>query len=111
MQHAVAECAHLAGGAAGRGLTGKGEGAVAGLGNLAHEQVHVVAQAVYPYAAGVLVEAHGPQGHDLLLGVGIGLGQAQQLVLGYAGELGRLLQGVGFHGLGVFLESDLARRP
>jgi hypothetical protein len=61
-------------------------------GDLAGQQVDVVDHVVGPGAAGVLVEAHGPEGDHLLLRVGIQLGQLLELVLGHAGELGDLLQ-------------------
>jgi hypothetical protein len=62
---AMGEGADLARRAAGRGLAGQREGAVARLGDLAHQQVHVVDHVVDPGAARVLVEAHGPVGGDL----------------------------------------------
>ena len=50
--------------------------------DLAAEQVDHVALLVHPGAAGVLVEAHRPEGDDLALGVGVELGQLDQLLLG-----------------------------
>ena len=67
---------------AGGGLAGERERAVARLGDLAHQQVDVVDHVVHPGAAGVLVEAHGPERSDLGLRIGIGLGQRFQLVFG-----------------------------
>ena len=58
---AMGEGAHLARRAAGRGLAGQRERAVAGLGNLTGQQMNVVAELIHPGAAGMLVEAHGPQ--------------------------------------------------
>ena len=67
---AVRERAHLAGRAAGRGLAGERERAAAGAGDLAGEQVDVVEVVVHPGAAVVLVHAHRPQRHDVLVRVG-----------------------------------------
>ena len=103
----MSKCAHFTRGAAGGGLTGEREGAVARLGDLTHQQVHVVAETIDPDAAGMLVEAHGPVGRDLLVGIRIGLGQLQQLILGNLGELGCVLQGIGLDRFGILFEADL----
>ena len=74
-RQAVGEGADLAGGAAGRGLAGQREGRVAGLGDLSGQEVQVVDEVVRPGAAGVLVEAHGPERHHLDVRVGVELGE------------------------------------
>jgi hypothetical protein len=56
--------------------------------------VDVVDHVVHPGAAGVLVEAHGPEADDLLLRVGVQLGELLQAVLGHAGELGGVVERV-----------------
>ena len=91
---------------AGGGLTGQGERAVARLGNLADQQVHVVDHVIDPGAARMLVEAHSPEGRDLDLGIGVGLGQRLQLVLGHAGNLVCLVQRVFGNELGEIVEAD-----
>ena len=91
---AVREGADLARGAAGRGLAGQRERAVAGLGDFSGQQMDVVDEVVAPDAAGVLVEAHGPEADDLGLRVGVELGQRLEPVERHAGHLGRLLQRV-----------------
>jgi hypothetical protein len=63
-------------------------GLLPGVGDLAGQQVDVVDHVVDPGAARVLVEAHGPERHDLGLRVGVQLGQRLELVPGHAGELG-----------------------
>ena len=73
--------AHLAGGAAGAGLAGQAEGAVAGLGLLAQQQVHHVGLLVHPAAAGVLVHAHGPVADHLAVLFEVQIGQLLQLGL------------------------------
>ena len=103
---AVGEGADLARRAAGGRLTGQRERAVSGLGDLAEQQVHVVDHVVDPGTARVLVEAHGPERGDLDLRIGVGLGQQFELVLGHAGNLVRLVQGVLGNELGEFLEGD-----
>ena len=95
-RQAVAERAHFAGGAAGGGLPGQREGAAAGLGDLAGQQVDVVNAMVHPCAAVVLVHAH--------------LGQLLEVLDGHAGELRGVLEGVGFQARGVLLEGDRAHR-
>lgn len=74
-RQAMGEGAHLARRAAGRGLAGERERAVARLGNLTRQQMDVVDHLVGPDAAHMLVEPHGPQRHDLAVRVGIKLGQ------------------------------------
>ena len=106
----MSKCAHFTRCAAGGGLTGEREGAVARFGNLTHQQVHIVAETVDPDAAGVLVEAHGPVGRDLLVGIRIGFGQFQQFLLRDLGELGGVLQRVGLDRFGVLFEADLGQR-
>lgn len=108
-RQAVGEGAHLPRGAAGRGLAGQREGTVAGLGDLAGQQVEIVDQVVYPDAAGVLVDPHGPEGHDLGVGVGVEFGELLQAALGDTGLPGGALQGEGRHMLGELLEAH--RRP
>ncbi|MNZ60499.1 hypothetical protein D3C78_785700 [compost metagenome] len=101
---AVREGAHLARRAAGRRLARQGERAVAGRGDLSGQQVDVVDQVVGPGPARVLVEAHGPERHDLAIRVGIQLRQCQQAVGRHAGHLRRVLQGVSRDELGKLLE-------
>jgi hypothetical protein len=102
----VREGAHLARGAAGAGLAGQAEGAVARLADLARQQVDVVDHVVGPGAARVLVEAHGPQAHDLGLRVGVGLGQVFQLLDRHARQRADLLGGVVADELGELVEAD-----
>ena len=104
---AVREGADLARGAAGRGLAGERERAVAGLGDLSGQQMDVVDEIVAPDAAGVLVEAHGPEADDLDLRVGIELGQRLEPVERHAGHLRRLLQRVVGDELRVFVEAHV----
>ena len=104
---AMGEGAHLARGAAGRGLPGQREGAIAWGGDLAGQQMQVVDQVVGPDAAGVLVEAHGPKGHDPDVGVGVQLGQGVQLVPGHARDAAEGLGVVPAHELGIVLEADV----
>ena len=92
---AVREGAHLAGSAAGRGLAGEREGAVAGAGVAAGEEVDVVDAVVHPRAAVVLVHAHGPQAQHLAALVGEHLGEFLDVLGRHAGDLGGVLQGVG----------------
>ena len=103
----VCERADLARGAAGRRLAGERERAVARLRNLSGQQVHVVDHVVDPRAARVLVEAHRPVGDDLLLRIGVELGEPLEILLRYAGHLGGVVERVGFEQLLVFLEADL----
>ncbi len=77
-RQAVGEGADLARGAAGRGLPGQREGAVARLGDFSRQQMQVVDELVGPDAADVLVEAHRPERRHLALGVGVELGQLLQ---------------------------------
>ena len=91
---AVREGADLARGAAGRRLAGERERAVAGLGDFSGQQMDVVDEIVAPDAAGVLVEAHGPEARDLDLGVGIEFGQRLEPVHRHARHLGGFLQRV-----------------
>jgi hypothetical protein len=72
---AMGEGADLARRAAGRGLAGQRERAVAGLGDLTRQQMQVVDHLVGPDAADMLVEAHGPERHHLALRIGIELGE------------------------------------
>ena len=103
----MGESAHLARGAAGRWLAGEGEGAVARFADLAGEQVQVVDQVVGPDATGVLVEAHGPERHDLAFGVGVQLGQGLEALGRHAAFPGGALQGVGFDEGGELLEGHV----
>ena len=103
---AVRERAHLAGRAAGRGLAGERERAAAGAGDLAGEQVDVVDVVVHPGAAVVLVHAHRPQRHDVLVGVGELERERLQVLRRHAGELRGVLEGVGRQARGVLLERD-----
>ena len=99
----VGEGADLARRAAGRRLAGQREGAVAGLGLLAGQQVHHVGLLVDPGAADVLVEAHGPERDDLAVRVDVVVGELLELLLegverlvGVAlGQLGDEVEGVG----------------
>ena len=65
---------------------------------------------VHPCAAVVLVHAHGPQRHDLLVRIREHLGQLLEVLDGHAGELRGVLEGVGFQARGVLLEGDGAHR-
>ena len=104
----------LARGAAGGGLAGEGEGAVAGLGVLAGEQVDHVGLLVHPRAARVLVEAHGPERDGLaprvrvLVGerAELGLVGVERLVAVAAGQLRDEVEGVGLDRLPEVLERD-----
>ena len=103
-REAVGKGPHLAGGAAGRGLAGEGHGVFAGSADLAGEEVDVVDQVVDPGAAGVLVEAHGPEGVDLAVPVAV---EGRHLLDGldrHAGELGDIFRGVRLEELLVLLE-------
>ena len=80
---AVGKGANLARGAAGAGLAGERERAVAGFRNFAHQQVHVVDHVVDPTATAVLVEAHRPAGDHFGLGIGVSLGQGFKLIFGH----------------------------
>ena len=104
------EGADLARGAARRGLAGERERAVARLGDLAGEEVDVVAELVHPGAARVLVEPHRPGRHDLHLGVGVELGERDELARRHARELLHLLRGVFGDELGVRVEVDRLHR-
>ena len=73
---------------------GERERAVAGGGDFPGEQMDVVDEVVAPDAAGVLVEAHGPEASDLDLRVGIELGQRLEAVERHAGHLRGLRQRV-----------------
>ncbi len=105
---AVGKGAHFPSRATGRGLAGQREGAVARLADFAGQQVNVVDHVVRPDTAGVLVEAHGPAGHDLDVRVRIDFCQPFQAGLGDAGFLGGPFQGVGFDEFGKLLEGDIA---
>ncbi len=110
----VRESAHLARRAAGRGLPGEREGAVARLGILAQQQMVHVHLLVDPGAALVLVEAHGPEGQHLALGIDVvvgelpefGLEAVERLVRVALGQLGDEVQGVGFHRALEVVEAD-----
>ena len=106
-RQAVREGADLARGAASRGLAGERERAVARLGDFSRQQMDIVDQIVAPDAAGVLVEAHGPEAGDLDLRVGIELGQRLEPVGRHAGHRGGFLDRVVRDELGVFLERDV----
>ena len=105
----VREGADLARRAAGRRLAGQRERAVAGLGDLAGQQMEVVDEVVAPDAARVLVEAHGPEADHLDLRVGVELGQRLEPVHRHAGHLGGLLQRVVGDELRVLVEADVGR--
>jgi hypothetical protein len=77
----VGEGAHLARRAAGGGLSGQREGAVARLGLLAQQQVHHVGLLVDPASAIVLVEAHGPEGGHLAVLLDVEVRKLLQLLL------------------------------
>ena len=102
----VREGAGLARRAAGAGLAGQAERAVAGFTDLAHQQVDVVDHVVGPGAARVLVETHRPVRRDLGLGVGVRLSQGQQLVLGHTAQLRGVVQRVGADELLEVFEAD-----
>ena len=89
---AMRERADLAGGAARRWLSGQRERAVARFGNLAGQQVQIVDEIVGPDAARVLIEAHGPQAHDLGVWLGVELGQGFDAIERHTGFIGRPLQ-------------------
>ncbi len=108
-RQAVGKGAYLARGTTGRRLPGQRERAVARLGDLAHQQVHVVHQAVDPDTTRVLVEAHGPVRNDLFVRIGIQLGQALQLFCRNLGKLGHILERVGLKLFLVLVEIDLAQ--
>ena len=105
----VREGADLARGAAGRGLAGQRERAVAGLGNLPGQQMNVVDEVIAPDAAGVLVEPHGPEADHLGLRISVELGQRLEPVERHAGHLGRLLQRVVGNELRIVIEVDIGR--
>ena len=106
----VREGADLARGAAGRGLPGQRERRVAGFGDLSGQQMQIVDELVRPYAAHMLVEAHGPERHDLALRIGIELGELLQEAALDAGELGDLLERVVLHECCIGVEVDRLRR-
>jgi hypothetical protein len=108
-RQAVGKGADFARRAAGRRLAGQRERAVARLGDLAGQQVDVVDHVVHPGAAGVLVEAHGPEADDLLLRVGIQLGQLLEALGRHAGQLGHLLERVFGDELLELVEGDRPR--
>ena len=103
----VREGADFARGAAGRGLAGQRERAVAGLGDFSGKEMDVIDEVVAPDAAGVLVEAHGPETGDLDLRVGIEFGQRLEPVLRHARHLRGLLQRVVGEELDVFVIADV----
>lgn len=112
---AVAERAHLSGGAAGGRLAREGEGAVARLGVLAHEKMDRVDELVDPDAALMLVEAHAPEAHQVAASVADEVGEATQagleafepLIVVALDERRDEVKGVGFDRLLEFLEFDL----
>jgi hypothetical protein len=108
-RQAVRESTDFTRRAAGRRLAGQRERAVARLGNLAGQQVDVIDEVVGPGATGMLVEAHGPEGGDLDLRVGIQLGQGLQILDRNTGKLGNLLGGIFGNELLVFVEGDRPR--
>jgi len=71
----------------------RGEGAVAGLGLLAGEQVRHVGLLVDPSAPDVLVETHCPERDDLALGVGVVARELPQLGLEGVQRLGGIALG------------------
>jgi hypothetical protein len=81
---AVGKGADLACGAARRWLSGQRERAVARFGNLAGQQMQIVDEIVGPHPARVLIEAHGPQTHDLGVWLSVELGQGLDAIEGYA---------------------------
>ena len=81
-------------------------GPLAGLGDLAGQQVDVVDEVVDPGAAGVLVEAHGPVGADLALGIGVEAGELLDGFRRHAGDLLDLLRRVVGEKAAVLLEVD-----
>ncbi|MNY02151.1 hypothetical protein D3C86_1347120 [compost metagenome] len=93
-RQAVGEGSHLTRRAAGRGLAGQRERAVARLGNLSRQQMNVIDHLVGPDAANMLVEPHGPERHDLAFRVGIKLGQFFQKTGFHAGHGGGFFQRV-----------------
>ncbi len=100
----VGKGAYFPRGTARRRLASQGEGARARLGDLAGQQVDVVAEVVGPDTASMLVETHGPVRDHLLARISIELGQFFQLLFGDAGELGDRLHIVVGHELGKFFE-------
>src|SRR5690606_27960827 len=75
------------------------------------EQVDVVNEIAAPGAAGVLVEPHGPEGHDAGVGVGVELGKLLEAVRRHAGESRYVVDVVVADELGVFLETDRLGGP
>ena len=72
--------------------------------------MQIVEQLIGPYAANVLVEAHGPERHHLALRVGVELGKLLQETALDAGELGYLLERVFLHKGCIGVEVDGLRR-
>ena len=103
---AMGEGADFARGAAGRGLAGQRERAVARGGDLAGQQVQVVDHVVHPHAARVLVDAHGPQRHHPGIRVGVQLGELFQAVFRHAAQRGNALGVVLIDEGREFLEVD-----
>ncbi|MNS92246.1 hypothetical protein D3C72_1263750 [compost metagenome] len=67
----------------------------------------VVDQVVRPDPAGVLVEAHGPEGHHLAFRVGVHVRQRLQVLGGNSGFLDRALEGIGLDEGGELVEADI----
>ena len=107
---AMREGADLARGAAGGRLPGQRERRIAGLGDLSRQQMQIVEELVGPYAAHMLVEAHGPERHHLALRIGIEFGELLQEAAFDARELGDLLERVVLHKGGIGVEVDRLRR-
>ena len=107
---AVGEGADLAGRATGGRLARERKRAVAGFGNFSRQQVNIVDEVVGPDAANMLVEPHRPERHDLDLGIGVGLCEIEQSLLGDTAEVGRLFERVLSHHLGIGIEIRRLRR-
>ena len=105
-RQAMREGADLARGAAGRWLPGQRERAVAGLGDFSGQQMDVVDHLVGPHAADMLVESHGPERHDLALGIGIELCKLLEEFRLHAGQFDRLFERVVRHERLEFIEVD-----
>ena len=102
----VREGADFARGAAGRGLAREREGRVAGSGDLPRQEMQVVDKVVRPGAASVLVEAHGPGGHDLDVRIGVERSQRLEPAGLDTRHLHCPLERIGCDEGGIFLEAD-----